>query len=148
MNTNTSREVRDPITIGALPLPGRNGLKETVRMPDYQETTISGTSYKRANEVFISNPLNGARTIRFSEELVINVSGTPQRVPQGVFDVILTDANKSTLINALDLASGATISQMTYEQIYGILFSLYLDSANKRDIELARIEEEARRDSA
>ena len=116
-------------------------------MADYQETTISGTSYKRANEVFISNPLNGAKTVRFSEELVINISGTPQRVPQGVFDVILTDANKSAPINVIDPTSGATISQMTYEQIYGILFSLYLDSANKRDIELARTEE-ARRDAA
>lgn len=116
-------------------------------MADYQETVISGTSYKRANEVFISNPLNGAKTIRFSEELVVNISGTLQRVPQSVFDVILTDANKSTPINVIDPASGATISQMTYEQIYGILFSLYLDSANKRDIELARIEE-ARRDAA
>ena len=147
MNITTSGKVRDPIIIGALPLVGRNGLKETVRMADYQETTISGTSYKRANEVFISNPLNGAKTVRFSEELVINISETPQRVPQGVFDVILTDANKSTPINVIDPDSGATISQMTYEQIYGILFSLYLDSANKRDIELARIEE-ARRDSA
>ena len=148
MDINTSRKVRDPITIGALPLVGRNGLEETVRMADYQETTIPGTSYKRANEVFISNPLNGARTVRFSEELVINIFRKPQRVPQGVFDVILTDANKSTLFNVIDPASGATISQMTYEQIYDILFSLYLDSANKRDIELARIEEEARRDSA
>ena len=116
-------------------------------MADYQETSVSGTSYKRANEVFISNPLNGAKTVRFSEELVINISGTPQRVPQGVFDVILTDDNKSTLIDVIDPTSGATVSQMTYEQIYGVLFSLYLDSANKRDIELTRIEE-ARRDSA
>ena len=147
MNITTSREVRDPIIIGALPLVGRNGLKETVRMADYQETTISGTSYKRANEVFISNPLNGAKTVRFSEELVINISGTPQRVPQGVFDVILTDDNKSTLIDVIDLTSGATVSQMTYEQVYCVLHSLYLKVAADRDADLARIEEE-RRDSA
>ena len=116
-------------------------------MADYQETSVSGTSYKRANEVFISNPLTGPKSIRFSEELMVNLGTTTQRVPAGVVEQLLTDANKLTGVKILDPTTGAELFQLTYEQIYCVLYSLYLKVATDRDADLARIEE-ARRDSA
>lgn len=115
-------------------------------MADYQETSVAGTSYKRANEVFISNPLNGPKSIRFSEELVVNLVTTTQRVPAGVVEQLLTDANKLTGVKILDPTTGAELFQLTYEQIYCVLYSLYLKVATDRDTDLARIEED-RRDS-
>ena len=121
-----------------------NGRK--VNMADYQETSVTGTSYKRANEVFISNPLTGPKSIRFSEEFVVNLGSAPQRVPQGVVETILTDANKLTGVSIIDPENGSEMFQLTYEQIYCVLYSLYLKVATDRDADLARIEED-RRDS-
>lgn len=47
-------------------------------MPDtanYAETTVSGTSWKRACRVFIENPLGGTPSLTIVEEEAINLNG-------------------------------------------------------------------------
>ena len=108
-------------------------------MADYQETNISGTSYVRANEVFISNPLNGSKVIRFYEETVVNIESSAQRIPKGPLEVVFSEANQLTGIKVINPADGTEMFQLTYEQIYCVLHSLYLDTAQKRDAAAAAL---------
>lgn len=40
-------------------------------MPDYQESQITGSRWKRACRINIENPLNGIPSVLFAEEEVI-----------------------------------------------------------------------------
>lgn len=45
-------------------------------MPDYKETTVTGTSWQRARQVVIENPYAKLPSITFIEERAMNVGGT------------------------------------------------------------------------
>jgi hypothetical protein len=42
-------------------------------MADYKEQTVTGTSWHRAWQILIANPLGGIPTVRYDEEQVINL---------------------------------------------------------------------------
>ena len=44
-------------------------------MPDYKETTVTGTSWQRARQVVIENPYAKLPSITFIEERAMNVDG-------------------------------------------------------------------------
>lgn len=101
-------------------------------IPNYRESTGSATSWRRANCVIITNPLNNlaAASVSFTEEDVMQkgdfivtrpaegISATFD--PNGTFDL-------------LDPATGAVIRQVTHMELYTILYSLYISLAVERD---------------
>ena len=103
-------------------------------MANYKEVKGSGTSWRRAKQVIINNPLetNTGKQIMFIEEDVVSLDGNVFKKDVGF---VSTNYNKDYIINLRDPATGertgTTISQSV---IYQALYSLYLDIAENRDI--------------
>lgn len=100
-------------------------------MPNYKETTISGSSYIRAHRVIINNPYQGIPTISFQEEEVLNVNGQVIQQQKESVNESLTDPSASFPL--VDPTTGDSLGEATYGQIYVLLHSLYLHLAAKRD---------------
>lgn len=103
-------------------------------MPDYKQTSISGTSWQRAWRVECENPLDGQRQITFHEEQVLNAAGQAIRTPVGSLRVHLTADNALTSFPLLDPDTGAQLGTATYAQVYRMLHSLYMHTAQLRDM--------------
>lgn len=103
-------------------------------MPDYKQTSISGTSWQRAWRVECENPLDGQRAIVFHEELVVvNAGDNVIRTPNGYLGVPFSDANAATQFDLLNPATGETVGSATFAQVYQLLHSLYMHAAHLRD---------------
>lgn len=113
-------------------------------MANYQETTLAGTAYTRANGVQVSNG-ETSKSISFQEERVINLDdGEVIRKPAGQVWSPFTAENALTEFALLDPTTGAdTGATMTYQDLYVALYSLYLHLAAERD---AYVAEEAASD--
>lgn len=111
-------------------------------MPDYKQTSISGTSWQRAWRVECENPLQGQRQITFHEEQVLNAAGQAIRTPAGSVSVQFDLQNALTTFPLLDPDTGAQLGTATYAQVYRMLHSLYIHAATQRDAQqLARQEQ-------
>lgn len=101
-------------------------------MPNYKETAIStGSSWTRARQVYIDNPLNGIRSITFVEELVVSTDGETIAKPT---NLIKEDfSNPATEFNLLNPIDGSVLGTATYMDIYVMLYSLYMKIAADRD---------------
>lgn len=110
-------------------------------MPDYKQTTITGTSWQRAWRVECENPLNGQRHIRFHEEQVVNADGQTISKPVGVVSVPFDAQNAITAFDLLNPETGEKQGTATYAQVYQLLHSFYIHAATSRDNSL--IEPEA-----
>lgn len=107
---------------------------------DYRESSVTGamTTWRRAANVTISNPYGGIPTLTFYEEDKIRLpdgttmSGPGVRDPQIriSFNVPLTEF---PLVNP---ATGEQIGMARHQDLYVLLYSLYLDLAAKRDAAL------------
>lgn len=98
---------------------------------NYKESSISGTSWVRANKITITNGYNEVPTIHFHEEEVAEVNGSVYRKELGAMTTEMTDgATTFPLINPMD---GSVIGSATYQQLQVMMFSLYFALATKRD---------------
>lgn len=107
-------------------------------MPDYKETTVSGTAYTRAHQVMIANPVEGVKAISFFEEQIVNLGDEKIHRPQGGIQEPFTADNSQTefdLVNPVD--STPLGMKSTYQDVYVLLHSLYLHVAAKRDAAVA-----------
>ncbi len=100
---------------------------------NYRESSGSATSWRRANSVVITNPLNNilAATVSFGEEDVMQkgdfIVSKPATGVTASFDPLGTFA----VINPeTGLATG---QNMTHAELYAILYSLYIKLATERD---------------
>lgn len=107
---------------------------------NYQESTLTGTSWIRCNQVSITNPLAGTPvgpmesaipSINFAEEKVMVIDGNTVKIPVG-------SCHKSfqadSTIPLLDPTTGASLgASVTHAELYTILFSLYIQTAVERD---------------
>lgn len=101
-------------------------------MANYKETTGSGTAWKRARQVLISNDLNNPeKTILFFEEDVATIGDkqikADSRLIQTVFD---PEASISLRDPTTGEYTGNTVSQYL---VYQALYSLYLNLAEAQD---------------
>lgn len=118
-------------------------------MANYKEQTLAGTSWVRCNIMSVSNPLpNTGPKIpgtneyigpiaRFLEEKVINIDGIPTVIsPESTTcEKRFSPTATITLLNPeTNLPTGQT---MTHGELYGILYSLYIQTALERDAALA-----------
>lgn len=102
-------------------------------MANYKQTTISGSSYQRARLISITNEYNSNNSITFVEE-VINFIGD-QHVHTDVSQIkeILTPDNALTQFNLLNPQDDSIIGIATYQDLYVLLYSLYMKLAADRD---------------
>lgn len=101
-------------------------------MADYKETTVSGTSWQRCNQVVINNPYGGTPSIRLGEEIVATLGGNTfiQSAPGLTFSF-----DPAEVIPLRNPATGDLIpdASMTGMDVYVALYSLYIKKATERD---------------
>ena len=103
-------------------------------MQNYKETTVSGTSYVRANEVTVRNVLGGYKGIMYCEEEVSILGEKIMREGIGAIHQEFTPENASTEFPLLDpVTNEQTGSKATFHDVYVLLFSLYYHMAAQRD---------------
>ena len=103
-------------------------------MPDYKETTVTGTAYIRANQVVVANPLEGVKAVSYYEEQVVNLEDDQIIRPQGGIQEPFTQDNASEEFDLVDPVDGTPLGMtMEYKDLYVALHSLYLHLAAKRD---------------
>lgn len=112
-------------------------------MANYKEEVVSGNKWQRCHRIEISNPYVGNKTVAFYEqELVVLTSeeviqkSVSVGGPGGLF--VMFDAN--TVIDVINPYTLQPTGQtFTHGELYVMLFSAYMDAANKRDISLVNL---------
>lgn len=101
-------------------------------MADYKESTVSGTAWQRARLVQINNERGTVPAITFVEERIV-VLDDDRSLSNDVSQLVESyDAAKE-----FDLYDPVTLEptgdKATHEQLYGLLFGLYMTLAQARD---------------
>jgi len=103
-------------------------------MGDYKESTLAGTSWQRAVRVVVENPLNGTPSIMFVEEQAINTGSDIITRPVANLSCSF---DPSATFPALDPTTNEPVGRdITHGEVYGLLYSLYMDLAKKRDAQV------------
>ena len=110
---------------------------------NYKETTITGTSWTRCKSVTISNPYPGNGNVniitgieskpsaQFQEEQVLSLPDKNLFSDSGYCS---KEFNPVTSFALLDTVTGNPTGAMaTHEQLYQMLYSLYIATATERD---------------
>lgn len=101
--------------------------------PNYKETTVSGTRWRRSQAVSVTNPYNDPDNMRviFMEEDVLSLpDSTIVKFPIGTVEKTFSPNESFPL---LDLQTNQVIGSMTHLEFYAILYSLYMKIAKDRD---------------
>lgn len=100
-------------------------------MPDYQEQTISGSTYQRCNRIVIENPRDSAPAVTFIEEKIIVAGDTTIAIPAGNFAIAIDPTESIALRNPETWElTGTTI---TLGELYAGIASVYWQKALERD---------------
>lgn len=108
-------------------------------MPNYKETSISGSSYTRCSQVTIINKIATIPIIKFEEEEIILLSSGNLNKNNGQIEVLF---DSSRIIEVFDPVSGVKTTQtVTLGEIYALVYSVYMNEALSRDaiIEAAKL---------
>jgi hypothetical protein len=101
-------------------------------MANYNEVVSQGTMWTRCYEITVSNPFAGLqKTAKFFEEdvVVLDQKIIPNR--RGFLQKVF---NPSDVVELRDPQTNQVTGEtVTHEQIYSILYSLYMASAIERD---------------
>lgn len=110
---------------------------------NYQETTVSGSTWVRAFQVQINNPYNGTPTVVFLEERAVALSdNTVMTIPAvpGFCEAIFNPSAQIPLVNPWtgepmtnNDPENPAQQYASHIEAYIILWSLYLQAANERD---------------
>jgi hypothetical protein len=106
-------------------------------MSNYNETNVVGSTWTRCSSVYISNVYDSVPSITFGEQqLIVLENQNPLVVNTNNSCSALFDANGSIIV--LDPATGNPTGQtVTQQQLYDILYSLYIATAAERDAQKA-----------
>lgn len=101
-------------------------------MSEYKEQTISGIAWQRGYKIVIDNKLGDTPTIIFYEEEAVQLPSGPVTHHVGqLVEPFVDPAHEYPLLNPADgTPLGATA---TYQQLYVMLWSLYMHLADRRD---------------
>lgn len=103
-------------------------------MSKYQktDTTEVKSEWQRCDGITMTRPLNGAPTVVFSEEKVTQFGDREFREPTGGIGIQVTDMSKKFDIYN-PITQEKTGGQMSYQDLYILLYSIYLTKAIERD---------------
>lgn len=110
-------------------------------MANYRETSLAGVSWIRCRNITITNPLASTKepgsdklaipTAYFQEEKVISIDGIRNTLDVGSCFKQFNPASTIPIINPdTGMPTGNTA---THAELYVILYSLYLQTAQERD---------------
>lgn len=100
-------------------------------MPNYQESAVAGTEYRRARFLQISNERNNVPNILIFEERVIQFDN--ESIGQDI-DRLSAQFEAQATFPQINVETGEpTENSYTHQDIYVMLHSLYRDLAAKRD---------------
>lgn len=103
-------------------------------MANYNETTITGSSWTRCNNAYVINEYGRTPGIIFGEQKIVMIDSVATLVPLNTEVKVTFDPNKTFPL--LNPSTGEpTGSTYTHKQLYEILYSLYIYSAKERDAE-------------
>lgn len=106
-------------------------------MTDYKQTSITGTSWQRANQIVIENKFNQTPVVHYVEEMAVNTGSQIITQSVGNLSVPLTDMSKAIPLHdpttGLPVTTAAGATSMTLEQLMVGIYSHYITSAKKRD---------------
>lgn len=99
---------------------------------NYKEKSVNGIEWQRCNAITILNSYNTVPLVRFEEETVIQMSESYLTKP--VIEPIMVEYNPTKTFEVLNLSDNTpTGVTMSYEDVYKILYSLYIQVALERD---------------
>jgi hypothetical protein len=109
-------------------------------MPEYKTVQATGqmTSWRRAENIVMRNPLNGIPSVECNEENIISLpDGTIMQGP-AVTDpkIVGYMTDPTTTFNLLNPSTGAVVGTATYMQLYVMMYSLFYDLAVARDAKM------------
>ena len=101
-------------------------------MAQYNESTASGTTWTRCDQIVIRNPFAGLeKSATFSEE---NVAVIGEKILMSRAGFLNKVFNPSEVIELRDPITGETTGEtVTHQELYNILYSLYIQTATARD---------------
>lgn len=101
-------------------------------MANYNETTGPGTMWTRCYKIVIENPYLGlTKKAQFFDENVVVINN---RIVQSQNRLIQKTFDPSASIQMLDPATNQPTGEtVTHQELYNILYSLYIASAVERD---------------
>jgi hypothetical protein len=103
-------------------------------MADYRQSNVTaGSKWTRSWQVNVENKIGKIPRIDFFEEVAVDTGDEiiTKLVPGQISETFSDPSKTFNLINPLD---GSVIGTASYQDLYIILSSLYLDLAVKRDI--------------
>lgn len=104
-------------------------------MADYRETTAIAKEWQRCRTVTVSNPLGGTPAIMFEEERLVQMSdGVVRRATDGCG---CSFSSTGTFLLRNPSTNEPTGAIMTHNDLYVALYSLYMQTAQERDAQLA-----------
>lgn len=100
-------------------------------MPNYKETSISGSEYQRCCEIRIVNPVGKVPSISFVEQKVATIGESTIETPASSIEISF---DPTKVIELRDPQSGELSgASMTFEEVYAVLYSAYIQEATARD---------------
>jgi len=102
-------------------------------MAEYQQTDVAGSQYQRGRSLYFENPLGAAPSLLVREERVINLANRQILEPAG--EIRKTVDDLSVVFPLRNPESGEeTGEQLTFQDVYVALYSVYWHLANERDV--------------
>ena len=100
---------------------------------NYRESDVIGVTWQRCHRIDIRNPYEEPKFAVFLEEEITDLgNGKIVKSPAGQILADFTDP--TTVVNLINPLTGAPLNEtVTYQDIYVILHSLYLQLATERD---------------
>ena len=102
-------------------------------MANYNETPVAGSTWTRCSSVYIGNNYGVTPTITFGEQQLIALDNLSPLVVNSNTSCS-TEFNGASNIVILDPTTGTPTGQtVTQQELYNILYSLYIATAQARD---------------
>lgn len=100
---------------------------------NYRESDVIGVTWQRCHRIDIRNPYEEPKFAVFLEEEITDLgNGKIVKSPAGQILADFTDP--TTVVNLINPLTGTPLNEtVTYQDIYVILHSLYLQLATERD---------------
>lgn len=100
----------------------------------YDRSDVAGEEWLRARRVIFENPAEGSLSVRFAEERAVALAnGNIMTEQLGILEASRSEDQLDEAFELLDPATGeGSGSFMTYEQLYGALYSLYLKTSQEK----------------
>ena len=103
-------------------------------MANYKESNVTGITWQRCNRIDIRNPYEEPKFAVFIEEEITDF-GNDKIVKSPVGQILADFTDPSIIVNLINPETGESLnSSITYQDIYIMLHSLYIQLATQRDI--------------